>query len=57
MPDKLKSCPFCGSEDIHTKFIDRVMAAVECNYCGARGPVIYLELSATDAWNRRANNE
>ena len=53
MTDKLKPCPFCGNEDVHTKFIDRVMAAVECNYCGARGPVIYLELSATDAWNTR----
>ena len=57
MTDKLKPCPFCGSDDVHIKVFDDFATAVECNFCETTGPTAYLEENAIDGWNRRENND
>ena len=54
MSDDLKPCPFCGSGDL-----DECLNTVNCNACGAHGPM-ESDLDQMDieksvgAWNRRA---
>ena len=58
MSDKLKPCPFCGSEDITIGYClrgDKTREAyIECIECGASGYPYTKEKKAIDAWNRRA---
>ena len=67
---ELKPCPFCGSNDLDTVFVDmrdregRPMQVV-CADCGASGPSAYFsddsttigEVVRVTAWNRRAAPE
>lgn len=65
-----KACPFCGSFDLEietgalvtsSKGIDYQSGYMECNTCGACGPVVNardkecdeLNLYITEKWNQR----
>ena len=60
MSEKLKPCPFCGGEaeiwDSHPFEIGKI---IECQKCGVRFaiPWAVINTQATEAWNRRAENE
>jgi Lar family restriction alleviation protein len=53
---RIKRCPFCGNDDcvleatFHSFF-------VECQKCGARGPLEIFEEQAIDAWNQAGEKE
>ena len=61
---KLKSCPFCGSEDLTTNARTYIKDGanseytyyVVCLYCGAHGSEERSKRSAIVAWNSRSNN-
>ena len=55
MKEKLKPCPFCGSDDleIYIKGTGRRKYAVCCNTCDARGERTKIKEEAATAWNRR----
>ena len=65
---KLKPCPFCGSSNIkdHEKKQGAYHSCyIQCHRCNARTgvysghlsePYSVLRSEATDAWNRRSNN-
>lgn len=63
MENKLKPCPFCGSNDIHYGFVlvwDLTYTKrhyVECGNCGANTDEFKNEECAIEAWNRRVDNE
>ena len=46
----IKECPFCFSGDV---FIHHVNDSffVECDTCGATGPLYEMELEAIEVWN------
>ena len=55
MTDKLKPCPFCGSEDLEDR-----RGFIKCNSCGVEGPVFAIggkhddvRKEAIAAWNKR----
>jgi Lar family restriction alleviation protein len=50
----VESCPFCGEEqDLKiTKGVDSYW--VECNSCGADGPLRDLPNEAIEIWNKRS---
>ena len=55
MQEKLKPCPFCGSENIEivrSPITERFIAA--CNSCAASSRYFNDEDEAIDGWNRRA---
>ena len=50
---KLKPCPFCGSDNVE---LHRNIEYVLCTKCGARGtPFDGHPADAVESWNRRAN--
>jgi hypothetical protein len=49
MSEKLKACPFCGSDNV-VRGGDDKMVAVFCGTCGACGPDEY---GSSNEWNRR----
>ena len=62
MRDKLKTCPFCGSEDIkmgETGNIFGVDNYIKCCTCGGKMQICeeYGEDELIKRWNRRAGNE
>ena len=40
---ELKSCPFCGSNNLKWGIIEVLSAGVECKDCSARGPLVSIE--------------
>lgn len=58
MPNELKPCPFCGSENIWVGDVSRNYDIwfVQCETCGATFSHFDSEVEATEAWNRRADN-
>lgn len=65
MEDKIKPCPFCGSDDLVPSFHtddDAMLVCVSCDACDVEGPTVrYVDRSdgaealkrAHAAWNRR----
>ena len=56
MPDELKDCPFCGSQQVG---FDNTYNRIECDECGAQVKFWSLESELeywdiAKAWNRRA---
>lgn len=52
MPDELKPCPFCGSDNVRVIGVMRPMG--ECLSCGAHGTwTIEDHARAVEAWNTR----
>lgn len=54
MSDKLKPCPFCGSDDV--KYIPRIASFVKCKNCLTEGPAANSEAEAARLWNDRAGD-
>ncbi len=63
--EKLKPCPFCGSESttisFDRSFLGRRRVFAECYKCHARGPARDIVVPnankwATTSWNRRADS-
>lgn len=53
MTEKLKPCPFCGSDDVHIRF-SHGMRTVECYGCLVK--VIQMEDDEPERfWNRRVS--
>lgn len=61
--EELKSCPFCGGEDLEKQQWRTYDArhpecfGVCCTYCGGRGGDEWSEAEAVKTWNRRANDD
>ena len=59
MTEKLKPCPFCGSETAPTLIIRGVYSDVQCSPimggCDAIGPLKSDDDDAIAAWNKRAD--
>lgn len=54
MANKLKPCPFCGSNDI---FIDENETFIMCHNCNCIGPdVPGIGVAVINAWNNRAED-
>ena len=55
---ELKPCPFCEDKDapfVNKKFIiGGDWHWVECDCCGARGPIYMPKQAAIAAWNKRS---
>lgn len=49
---KIKRCPFCQSRQLE---VMQVMSNtfVQCQQCGARGPIAHHFDGALNAWNKR----
>jgi len=65
---ELKSCPFCGSEDLSTVEEEGLCICITCEDCGAKGPVAvisegepvqldWLALIASGTWRLGNPNE
>ena len=55
MGEKLKPCPFCGSNKVEVRTDDEgVTWYVFCNYCGVMCGYGWFEDDVIGAWNRRA---
>jgi Lar family restriction alleviation protein len=50
---KLKTCPFCGEEDIQPAPRRDFPVASRCRECGAEGPEKLTGADANAAWNER----
>lgn len=57
MTEKLRACPFCGSEDTERQRGEDGWLAVRCLNCGALGPCVDLTGAGCNAkWNARAQD-
>ena len=56
MSEKLKPCPFCGSDDLEMEGSIMSSYYVRCRKCGAGGGVMFPdnEENAVKMWNARA---
>lgn len=57
MPDRLKPCPFCGSDETYKTRLDDFTYVIQCLECGASGPYKLNTDEAEEAWNRRAEDK
>lgn len=57
MTEKLKPCPFCGSDEPYKTRLDDFTYVIQCLACGATGPYELNTDEAVEAWNRRAGEE
>ena len=58
-PEKLKPCPFCGSENVkmlRDSDMEYIEYQVFCCGCGTTGGEYTLENEAIENWNSRAGN-
>lgn len=54
MSERLKPCPFCGSENVR---FEGEKHAVVCMRCKARGCIAPTEDASLDMWNDRAGDD
>lgn len=58
---ELKSCPFCGSNDVETYRFMQITATnrqyVWCRACYAHGPIMPGAAKAVELWNQRPSCE
>ena len=52
---ELKPCPFCGKEELRARSSGVMNYYMECEYCGASGPVDDTDLASENEWNTRAS--
>jgi len=53
----LKSCPFCGGNDLDERISELPMNYIHCKSCGAEGPMTSDSFgSKEEAWNARADD-
>ena len=57
MSKELKSCPFCGSGDLHIPHSEHEVAWILCNACDTERPVKNTKDEAITAWNTRAGDK
>jgi len=62
MTTKLRSCPFCGSDNLDDTCADRGKDTREfyfvfCDRCEANGPTSYEREKAVEMWNRRRESD
>lgn len=58
MTEKLRPCPFCGSDSLYIPENPVFDYYVRCNNCGSRSDSFFTNAeSAIKAWNMRANND
>ena len=58
MNEKLKPCPFCGSNRVQIRTDDEGISwYIFCNNCGAMCGYALSEDEVVKAWNRRAESE
>lgn len=59
--NELKSCPFCGCEEIKIStgniYKQKISYWCCCLNCNARASYFFDEEEAIEAWNRRVKNE
>lgn len=56
MSGSAKACPFCGRFELIVEFISsppKDEYFVECDYCGATGPIAFDDASALEEWDER----
>jgi Lar family restriction alleviation protein len=62
--DEIKTCPFCGSDDLEPSFHQtehELLVCISCSACDAEGPPAIVRAEnrakameqANDAWNNR----
>jgi Lar family restriction alleviation protein len=49
----MKPCPFCGSVKLNITHSDSGLSAVECEQCGAAGPLDEEDAPAVERWDQR----
>lgn len=52
--NKLKLCPFCGSNETYKTRLDDFTYVIQCLECGATGPYELNTDEAEEAWNKRS---
>ena len=52
---RLKPCPFCGNKKIEYSGLAANYRYIECEDCGAAGPVASSNEAAAKLWNARAS--
>jgi len=58
MPDeKIKDCPFCGSQEVDVCRTHKHACWIQCHKCGADTPSATKREDAISIWNRRAGNK
>ncbi len=53
MPEPLKSCPFCGSDNVRNEAAPASAHFATCLFCYADGPTARTLEEAGERWNRR----
>lgn len=53
----LESCPFCGSDNLSTRFSDNPEFCIKCNNCSAQGPTVVSGVNPIDGWNSLAQKK
>ncbi len=56
MPNKLKLCPFCGSDETYKTRLADFAYVIQCVECGATGPDEFNIDEAEVAWNKRTED-
>jgi Lar family restriction alleviation protein len=51
----MKPCPFCGSVKLNITHSDSGLSAVECEQCGAAGPLDEEDAPAVERWDQRTD--
>ena len=57
MTEKLKPCPFCGSNVILIHSTKEMIYQIRCGRCGSNSSYFINKYHAINAWNRRVNND